>query len=525
MTNAPQFTRYAARLAAGLLLAVLINPGSNAATLERIIMPGDVIEGHAKYEDECSRCHRPFSKAAQNSLCLDCHEKVEGDLKAKRGYHGLDKEIKETKCSHCHTDHKGRGADVVGLNRELFDHIETDFPLKGGHAKVSCAKCHKPEEKWREAPLRCIKCHKKKDVHKERLGEKCEDCHKESSWKKARFDHSKTKFKLKGKHKEATCAACHPNQKFKKTPKECLSCHRLDDVHRGSYGKKCGDCHTPRDWKKTRFDHSKTDFPLKGRHDSTPCGKCHKEQYYDEKISKTCHGCHRNDDEHKGRYGKKCADCHNEKGWKKARFDHSKTDFPLKGKHDKVVCEKCHPGPIDKKKAERICNDCHAPGDPHRGQQGKKCERCHNEKGWRGKVFFDHDITRFPLIGLHAAAPCEACHLSAAYKDTKPDCESCHKADDKHKRKLGPECGDCHNPNGWRLWRFEHDTRTDFKLDGAHEGLTCVTCHTKPSRKKPGLAKNCAGCHYEDDLHQGRFGLNCKRCHTTKSFDELEIGP
>ena len=50
--------------------------------------------------------------------------------------------------------------------------------------------------------------------------------------------------------------------------------------------------------------------------------------------------------------------------------------------------------------------------DVHKGQVGKKCERCHNQSGWTKEVFFDHDLARFPLIGIHAITPCEECHLS-----------------------------------------------------------------------------------------------------------------
>ena len=55
-----------------LLFIVFSLAGSTAAanTIERMVMPGPVIEGHAKYENECSRCHRLFSKTAQKGLCL-----------------------------------------------------------------------------------------------------------------------------------------------------------------------------------------------------------------------------------------------------------------------------------------------------------------------------------------------------------------------------------------------------------------------------------------------------------------------
>lgn len=515
-------------LALVLLAALICASGSEAAPFEKMVMPGEVIEGHAKYENECRKCHRPFSKEAQDRLCLDCHEKVARDVEKKVGFHGLSPEVKGVECRHCHTDHKGREKDIVILDREIFNHESTDFPLKGGHASVRCADCHEKGKKWREAPVRCIKCHKEDDVHKENLGTKCADCHSERSWRKFSFDHGKTDFALKGKHEDVACVKCHPNERYKDVPTDCIACHRINDTHRGGYGTKCADCHSPRKWEKVDYDHGKTNFPLKDRHAKVECIKCHAPKSDVKKTPKTCSGCHKNDDDHKGRYGEKCKSCHTPKGWSKTVFDHDDTDFALKGKHEKVDCVKCHREAVKEEsqkvgKAEKTCIGCHKGDDVHDSQVGERCERCHDSNGWRKRVRFEHDITRFPLIGLHAVAPCESCHSTASYGDASVNCTSCHTQDDKHKKKLGPECGACHNPNGWRLWEFNHDTQTDFRIDGAHEDLKCVVCHDKPVKKSPSMSGNCSGCHYDDDVHNGRFGLNCTRCHVTRSFRDLDI--
>ena len=47
-------------------------------------------------------------------------------------------------------------------------------------------------------------------------------------------------------------------------------------------------------------------------------------------------------------------------------FDHSKTSFPLEGKHGKVACSKCHINGFKKKLKFRFCDDCHE--DKHSGQ-------------------------------------------------------------------------------------------------------------------------------------------------------------
>jgi nitrate/TMAO reductase-like tetraheme cytochrome c subunit len=40
--------------------------------------------------------------------------------------------------------------------------------------------------------------------------------------------------------------------------------------------------------------------------------------------------------------GVNCTRCHNDLAWKIEDFDHSKTRFPLDGKHSGVSCYKCH---------------------------------------------------------------------------------------------------------------------------------------------------------------------------------------
>jgi len=64
--------------------------------------------------------------------------------------------------------------------------------------------------------------------------------------------------------------------------------------------------------------------------------------------------------------------------------------------------------------------------------------------------------------------------------------------------------------------RTSRKTRT--ALDGAHIGLQCVACHTKPVADKIELSSRCADCHRRDDIHGGAFGQDCRRCHNTTSF-------
>jgi hypothetical protein len=164
------------------------------------------------------------------------------------------------------------------------------------------------------------------------------------------------------------------------------------------------------------------------------------------------------------------------------------------------------------------CKTCHAADDPHAGKLGDDCQQCHTDKSWREPVGFDHDLTRFPLVGLHATVACELCHVDKRFRGTSTGCVDCHKADDVHKQALGARCDTCHSPNDWRLWQFDHDRQTDFPLIGAHSGLQCAACHVKPMAAGAPRQRQCVDCHQGDDVHNGQFGRDCARCHESNSF-------
>ncbi|MBM4345796.1 MAG: hypothetical protein FJ100_20690 [Deltaproteobacteria bacterium] len=127
---------------------------------------------------------------------------------------------------------------------DRFDHGRTRFALTGGHAKPACEACH-----FRPAPGRpvvfagsaqqCTDCHADRHEGQFQTTEPrlhCGDCHKDSvSFKIARFDHTKTRFALDGRHQEVACARCHPDRvgpQGKATPfyrvgrMACEDCHK-----------------------------------------------------------------------------------------------------------------------------------------------------------------------------------------------------------------------------------------------------------------------------------------------------------
>ena len=495
-----------------------------AGPLDELVMPGPVSAAHAKLEKECANCHATLEPSRQRALCLDCHKEVAADVSAKRGFHGRAPQVRAAQCSDCHSEHAGRDADIVGLVRESFDHRVTDFALLGAHQTVSCAGCHAAEKPFWEAPHDCVACHREDDRHRGAMGTKCADCHEPVRWQKARFDHSKTRFPLTDAHAKAQCAQCHPGERYKQTPRDCVGCHKIDDFHRGSFGTDCASCHTTKGWEKRSFDHDRdTKFPLTGSHERVECTGCHTSGVTGPKPKSDCLSCHRGDDDHRGRNGALCADCHSTATWKPARFDHAKTKFPLRGEHAQVPCAACHTQNVHTQKLRTDCVSCHRGADPHAGKQGEQCERCHREVGWREDVRFDHDLARFPLLGLHASVACEECHASRVYVDAEQHCVACHAARDVHEKRLGPACQSCHNPAGWTAWRFDHATQTSFPLHGAHEKTACTACHVTPSDGKIELRQDCGACHGKDDAHDGRFGRDCQRCHSETSWRDVNI--
>lgn len=491
-----------------------------ANPIEKLLMPGEVSRAHADTEAQCSKCHDRRDKGRQKELCLDCHEGVAGDIGSRAGFHG--RAAVRAQCNACHTEHKGRGADIVGFSREAFDHSRTDFALTGAHGSVTCAACHQTGRKFRDAPRACVDCHREDDPHAGKLGKDCAQCHEATAFKPAKFDHSKTRFPLRDAHGKAACSACHRDPSFKGAPGRCVDCHAPDDVHRGARGPDCAGCHGTAGWKQSRFDHLKASgYALQGRHASLACDGCHRGGDLKAPLPRDCRGCHAAADRHSGRFGVACADCHVQGEWPVASFDHElRGKYALRGAHRQLDCHACHTGVLKQQSLARDCAGCHGADDVHQGSMGRDCQSCHRETGWRDEVRFDHDLARFPLVGLHVGVPCEECHASRAFRDAPETCIACHRAKDEHRGQLGEDCAACHNPNGWDFWRFDHAASTDFALTGAHRQLGCQDCHRKPAREAS-LSGDCASCHRSDDVHDGRFGRDCARCHGTESFRQL----
>ena len=266
-------------------------------------------------------------------------------------------------------------------------------------------------------------------------------------------------------------------------------------------------------------------------------------------VGRPCELCHV---EHKGR-------SRDMMGWSafggKDHFDHNSfTQFQLDGKHKEVACAKCHSqktatGTASFLKAATLCASCHQNPHGETREPLRKCERCHDARSWKmlDKPSFEHDKdTRYPIEKKHDALTCVRCHARAGNKPPSSkaaapattaegltklmfrypswtfDCTPCH--ENAHGASLFGQkaCKLCHSARvEWPKISFDHNRRTKFTLDGAHEKkATCASCHKKDDRKAPERA--CVTCHV--DAHKGRFanfkgggsGANadCNTCHT-----------
>lgn len=331
---------------------------------------------------------------------------------------------------------------------------------------------------------------------------------------------------------EADCRNCHIRFERQAQDRLCAACHK--DVGRdvaqrtGLHGRMkpqaCRTCHTDHrgrdvriaDFDKRTFDHSRTDYALRGKHAAVDCLKCHAAPQKYSAAPADCASCHRKDDAHKGSLGAKCADCHDERGWRETRFDHGTTRFALAGAHASAKCQSCHRA-RDYKDVATTCVGCHRAEDKHKGRFGEKCESCHGAQKW-AQVGFRHDTdTKYPLLGKHRDVRCTNCHTGMLYAEKlATDCVSCHRKDDSHKGSLGAECGRCHAERGWREpQRFDH-ARTRFALTGAHAKPPCSACHTGHVYKD--VPQTCNGCHAKDDKHAGTLGAACADCHTDRDW-------
>lgn len=424
------------------------------------------LEGH-HVNLGCDSCHVDEALLAKMSLPSGIQS-----LPVDKGFR-----FKGFECISCHADfHQNEELSDCGSchnsaswKDSKFDHDTTKFSLDGTHGQLECSSCHSNSD-FKGLDIQCQSCHLSEDSHLGIFGTKCEDCHQSEEWKNDSYDHLiSTGFELKDSHlhsqgKDVKCIDCHSEKLKPKT--QCVGCHLNQDVHQGSNGQICQDCHNEKSWKVTDFSHDqlKTGFELTGAHEDESCDSCH-----------------------------------------------------IPGIKKNSIASKASLGLV------RGCVDCHQVIDPHLSKLGTDCASCHQTEGWQTNVRFNHDFTDFPLNGSHQLQICESCHLSSSFAEQSSSCISCHQDDDIHQKTLGGKCEACHDTSVWSHWTFDHQQRTNFPLNGSHQNLECGLCHSKVLVEPLKPANDCYSCHRADDVHNGGFGVECQQCHSEQSFEELDL--
>jgi hypothetical protein len=126
----------------------------------------------------------------------------------------------------------------------------------------------------------------------------------------------------------------------------------------------------------------------------------------------------------------------------------------------------------------------------------------------------------YPLRGLHAAVPCEACHGPGTPGSLPTTCIDCHDADrPAPDHNPGQDCAGCHTEDGWMFGVTPTDTPPTPPTDTGtvptgfdHATLPpeqlCWDCH-EAERSEP--------THYADESNQAK-SWDCGPCHTVVTW-------
>jgi hypothetical protein len=159
---------------------------------------------------------------------------------------------------------------------------------------------------------------------------------------------------------------------------------------------------------------------------------------------------------------------------------------------------------------------------PH-GNLSVPCQNCHTADAWkpiRAVPEFDHNLTKYPLRGMHESVSCTQCHVRPVFTNVGQRCQDCHA--DIHRRQLGANCEQCHTVRGWQVsvrQLQQHNNR--FPLMGAHATVDCSSCHKGGATSQfQTMSTDCISCHASDfksatnpNHIAGGFSTNCTLCH------------
>lgn len=164
-------------------------------------------------EAACEECHVNKQFQGTSMDCYSCHQQDD----EHEGEYGTD-------CAACHNPSDWEDAD--------FDHNLTQFPLVGGHAGVSCQKCHSSGQFVGLSRV-CADCHSDPTYHAGLFGLNCIQCHTVNNWS-ARYDGKHPG--IDRNHEGASCRDCHTKTLHTATCSKCHDGNPEDDGDGGGRG-------------------------------------------------------------------------------------------------------------------------------------------------------------------------------------------------------------------------------------------------------------------------------------------------
>jgi hypothetical protein len=195
-----------------------------------MISPGNLLEGHQELTTDCFSCHRSFL-GISDEKCIACHAvkdiglvTTKGEIIQNETKVSFHQHLKQPNCVACHTDHQGM---KVYRSFQQFSHQLLTLQVKD-----NCDTCHQ----------------KPTDSLHEKITGSCDQCHRETRWKPAKFVDHDQYFRF-DRHHKTECVTCHLNNDYQQY--SCYECHehspsniREEHLEEGIHDyQNCTECH------------------------------------------------------------------------------------------------------------------------------------------------------------------------------------------------------------------------------------------------------------------------------------------